>query len=102
MYISMDTVKNIAAVIGLILTVGGIVWAVIRWVLKREKTTVGLVELSNKHDTDIDKIQTELCELSYGLLAALEGLMQKGCNGNVTKAHERLEKHINKQAHDQL
>ncbi len=102
MYISMDTVKNIAAIIGLILTIGGIAWAIIRWVLKRENTTNGLEELKETHEADIGKIQTELCELSYGLRAALDGLMQLGCNGNVTTAHERLEKHINKQAHDQL
>lgn len=102
MYISMDIVKNIAAVIGLILTIGGIALAIIRWVLRREKTTIGLDDLRTTHEEDIAKIQTELCELSYGLRAALDGLMQLGCNGNVTIAHERLEKHINKQAHDQL
>ena len=35
------------------------------------------------------------------MLASLDGLMQLNCNGNVTKAHGRLEKHLNKQAHGQ-
>lgn len=99
MYISMEVVKNIATILGLLLTVGGIAWAIVRWVLKREDTTDGLEELKVKHDEDITVIQTELCELSYGILAALDGLMQQGCNGNVTKAHQRLEKHINMKAH---
>lgn len=48
------------------------------------------------------KINDELCVMSWALLATLDGLKQKGCNGNVTKAHEALEKHLNKKAHGQV
>ena len=47
----------------------------------------------------------DLCEdqapQSKTMLASLDGLMQLHCNGNVTKAHDRLEKHLNQQAHGQ-
>lgn len=46
-------------------------------------------------------IKDELCILSYAMLAALSGLKQQGCNGDVTEAHSRLEKHLNQQAHGQ-
>ena len=38
--------------------------------------------------------------ICYGLLATLDGLKQLGANGNVTDAHEKLEKHLNQTAHD--
>lgn len=44
-------------------------------------------------------IKDELCILSYAMLAALSGLKQQGCNGDVTEAYSMLEKHLNKQAH---
>lgn len=69
--------------------------------------------LRTYHETDMDAakrreseemqaIKNELCILSYAMLAALSGLQQQGCNGDVTEAHSRLEKHLNQQAHGQL
>lgn len=43
----------------------------------------------------------KLTEHSEELLASLDGLMQLHCNGNVTKAHGMLEKHLNQAAHGQ-
>ena len=37
----------------------------------------------------------------YALGACLDGLHQKGCNGKVTEAMDRISKYINKAAHDQ-
>lgn len=50
---------------------------------------------------EMQAIKDELCILSYAMLAALSGLKQQGCNGDVTEAHSRLEKHLNQQAHGQ-
>lgn len=69
-------------------------------------------ELRKYHETDMDatrkkeseemqSIKDELCILSYAMLAALSGLQQQGCNGDVTEAHNKLEKHLNQQAHGQ-
>ncbi len=102
MYIDVDTIIKAAAVLGAVLAIGTFIWGIILWVQKREKTSKDLETLRNTHIKDIKEIQKELCELSFGLLATLDGLTQLHCNGNVTKAHERLEKHLNKQAHDQI
>ena len=40
--------------------------------------------------------QTIIC---YGVLAALKGLSEQGCNGPVTEAINKIEKHLNVQAH---
>ena len=50
---------------------------------------------------EMQMIKDELCILSYAMLAALSGLKQQGCNGEVTVAYSKLEKHLNQQAHGQ-
>ena len=78
----------------------------------KEQHRKDIEELRKYHDKDIadirkeesealKDIKEELCLLSYGMLAALNGLQQLNCNGDVTKAYESLEKHLNQQAHDQ-
>lgn len=71
------------------------------------------IKLQNHCDKKIETMQTEingklqqiaseLCMLSYCTLANLDGLKQQGCNGKVTEAREKLEKHLNQQAHGEI
>lgn len=46
------------------------------------------------------EINEELCINTYGLLACLKGLAEKGCDGPVHDAIERIEKHLNVKAHE--
>lgn len=46
-------------------------------------------------------IKKENALVIYALGACLDGLHQKGCNGKVTEAMERISKYINNAAHDQ-
>lgn len=46
-------------------------------------------------------MKEEQCLLTYGTLACLKGLKELGCNGAVTEAIDKMEKHLNKAAHDQ-
>ena len=48
---------------------------------------------------DIEESKKERGVLCYAVLACLDGLTQLGCNGNVTKAKDALEKHLNQTAH---
>ena len=50
-------------------------------------------------DREIDRVKTEMGIICYGVLACLDGLKQMGCDGNVTRAKNDLEKHLNKSAH---
>jgi len=45
------------------------------------------------------EIRAELTIICFAQLACLKGLKEKGCNGPVTDALNRLEKHLNKAAH---
>lgn len=46
-------------------------------------------------------MEDELCLLTYAVLACLKGLKEQGCNGPVTEAIGKIEKHINQKAHGQ-
>ena len=46
-------------------------------------------------------MEDELCLLTYAVLACLKGLKEQGCNGPVTEAIGKIEKHTNQKAHGQ-
>lgn len=87
------TPQSIITLAALLTACGGIIAAVFKLVhwLDRQK----------KQDVELQEIRQEQCVLTYGVLACLDGLKQLGANGNVTKAHDALDKHINKAAHKQ-
>lgn len=89
MYITTQTIINLAALITALGVIGTAVFAVLKW-LGRQK----------QQDEDIKDIKEEQCVLSYAMLACLDGLQQLKCNGAVTEAHNKLEKYLNKKAHD--
>ena len=66
----------------------GAVFAIYRWILRQ-----------NKQDTEIKALKEEQTVICYGVLAALKGLQEQGCNGPVTEAINKIEKHLNVQAH---
>lgn len=101
MYIAPQTVTTAwqvtIAVMGLI----GLILAVYKWYLKQGDNQKKIETLERKHNEDIKKIEEEACLHTYGILACLKGLQEKGCNGPVTEAIDKFEKYINKRAHDQ-
>ena len=60
-----------------------------------------MAEVKAMHHKDTEGIQEEQTVVVYGLLACLKGLAAQGCNGPVSEAIDRIEKHINKKAHGQ-
>ena len=60
------------------------------------------VQRQKKQDELIRAVQEEQQLLTYGVLACLKGLKEQGCDGPVTDAVDKLEKHLNLAAHDQL
>lgn len=74
------------------------------WAKKDKKETNAeemIAALEKKHEEDIRAIQEEQTLIVYGILAALKGLSEQGCNGPVTAAIGMIEKHLNKKAHHQ-
>jgi predicted negative regulator of RcsB-dependent stress response len=109
---AVDIIIKVAALIGALGGIIGGIYAVFKWFQKQEKQTTDIAALKELHEKDMEAarkkeaedmkaIKDELCVLSYAMLASLDGLKQQGCNGEVTKAHAALEKHLNQKAHDQ-
>ena len=107
-----ETIIQAAAVIGAITAILGVLLGIVKWYLKQEKQSDDIETLKNKeqedirkltdmHSEDIRKLNTELCLITYAMLACLDGLKQLHCNGPVSEAHQKLEKHLNVTAHDQ-
>ena len=86
--VSADAIITIAAVIGALGVIFGVVFAVYRWSLKQEK-----------QDKDITRIKEEDTLIVFALSACLDGLQQLGANHTVSIAKDKLDKYINQQAH---
>ena len=86
--VSADTIITIAAVIGALGVIFGVVFAVYRWYLKQEK-----------QDKDIAHIKEEDTLIVLALSACLDGLQQLGANHTVPIAKDKLDKYINHRAH---
>ena len=83
----------------------------VRWFDRQEQQSTDIEQLKQQHDADVEALENELAEemrkynaelqlLTYGVLACLKGLQEKGCNGPVTEAVNKIEKYINQKAHE--
>ena len=90
MYIDAETIIQLAKVLGALGTIAGIGVTIYKFFERDKKQTERI--------RAIQKEQTLIC---YGLLACLKGLNEQGCNGPVTEALNKLEKHLNAAAHGQ-
>lgn len=91
MTITTDTIITAAAVLTAITALGTAIYKGVKWLQEQKKQT-----------EEIKAIKEEQCMMSYVMFACLDGLKQLGCNGEVSKAHDKLQKHLNQKAHDQI
>lgn len=112
MYIDVEPIITLGKLMGAIVAILGLVFGAYKWYLKqdslkeevesvRKESDKKIEELRSEHIHDIKRIEEEACLHTYGILACLKGLQEKGCNGPVTEAIEKYEKYLNKRAHDQ-
>lgn len=88
--IGVDTIIKVAA----LLTALGVIGGVVVWCIK-------FVERQKRQDKELAAIRKEQTLICYGVLACLKGLKEQGCNGPVTTALDKLEKHLNQAAHEE-
>lgn len=100
MYVNLETIITFGKVVSACALIAGVLIAAYKFYMKPSEVEKNLNILRNDHEEDIRKINEEQCLITYGLLACLKGLQEKGCDGAVTEAISRMEKHLNKQAHD--
>lgn len=88
--ISAETLIELAA----LLTALGVIGGVALWAVK-------FVARQKKQDQELAAIRREQTLICYGILACLRGLKEQGCDGPVTEALGKLEKHLNQAAHEE-
>lgn len=88
--ITADSLIKLAA----LLTALGVIGGTALWCVK-------FVQRNNRQDKELAAIRKEQTLICYGVMACLKGLKEQGCNGPVTAALDRLEKHLNQAAHDE-
>lgn len=100
MYVDADTIIKTAALLSAAGAILACLYKLFKWLENQQTQDDKIKELRKKHEEDIEEIKKEQCVMCYALLATLDGLKQLGANGNVSEAHNMLEKHLNKTAHE--
>ena len=101
MYIGSSTIITIAGVLGALITIGTVGYKIVKWFQQQDKQTKDIEELRKQDKENLKQLNDEMCLLTYAVLACLKGLKEQGCNGPVTEAIVKMEKHINQKAHGQ-
>ena len=89
MTLSFEGIITASAVLAAIIAILGYYNKLLHW-----------VERQNMQDRAIGELRKEQTLLTYGVLACLKGLKEQGCNGPVTRAIDKIEKHLNEKAHE--
>lgn len=96
MVIDADFIIKAGASLGALAAIAGLIYKIIRWVQRQKEQDEEIIDVKE----EIASLKEELCLMTYGVLACLKGLKEQGCDGPVTNAIDKIEKHINQQAHD--
>ena len=88
-HFTWQTIITLSAVIAAVIAIGAYVAKAVRW-----------VDRQTRQDREILKIKEENTLICFALAACLDGLQQLGANHSVPIARDKLEKHLNKQAHE--
>lgn len=97
------TAQDLIAFAGLcaaIAALAGYIFKARDWVKKQDKQDEKIEALAKRHEEDMRDSLDERQLIIYGVLACLKGLKEQGCNGPVTEAINKIEKHLNKKAHE--
>lgn len=91
-----------ASVLAAMIAIAGYLFKAHDWVQAQDGRKNEIEALRKQHNADISAVQEEQTLIVYGVLACLDGLTQLGCNHEVTNAKDKLDKHLNKKAHNQI
>lgn len=88
MYLDVNGIINIAALLSALGAIVGLIITVYKY-----------IESDTRQTAAIKRIEDEQTLICYGLKGALEGLIEQGCDGPCKDALGKLEKHLNQSAH---
>lgn len=88
MWIDVDTIIKAAALVTALGVLGGVAVSLYK-----------ASERDRKQSEIIKEMMAEQSLICYGLRGALQGLIEQGCNGPCKDSLEKLNKHLNQEAH---
>lgn len=97
--LTWQSVITAAAFVGAVVALVTYFTKIVLWVNKQAKQDEEISRLKKHHEEDIKNIKEEQTLLVEGILACLQGLQEKGCNGPVTQTIDRYKEYLNKKAH---
>lgn len=89
-----------AAGIGALVLLATYLAKIVHWVDKTKQAEKDIDELRHETEDSMTGLRAEQAIIVMGILAALKGLKEQGCNGPVTEAIDKIEAHINRKAHE--
>ena len=98
-YVTLQSIVSFSAALAAIISLIAIFAKVVRWMDRQKAQDCEIKSLRETHMSDMGDMKTEQTLIVYGLLACLKGLKEQGCNGPVTEAISKIEKHLNQNAH---
>lgn len=98
-FLTWQTIITAGAVLGAAGALIGALVKLVRWMDRQKQQDNDIKALRDTHNNDMDSMKQEQTLIVYGLLACLKGLKEQGCNGPVTEAISKIEKHLNQKAH---
>lgn len=99
LFLTWQTVITIGSVLTVVFSLVTIFAKVVRWMDRQKAQDCEIKSLRETHVSDMGDMKAEQTLIVYGLLACLKGLKEQGCNGPVTEAISKIEKHLNQNAH---
>lgn len=87
-FLLIESILKLSALVGAVALIFSYLIKFVMWLTKQKK-----------QDKDIDDINEELTLITYAVKACLTGLQKLGCDGPVTDAIDKIDKHINQKAH---
>lgn len=101
MYVNAETIIKTAAFVAALSAIITLIWKLFKWIERQKQQDEEIEQIKKDREKDRNEILEEQTLITFGLLACLKGLQEQGCNGPVTEAINKIEKHINKKAHNQ-
>lgn len=97
--ITWQGIITASAVIAAMLSIYAFVSKVVLWIDRQNQQEQEIERLKKHHDEDIKELKEEQTLLVEGVLACLQGLQERGCNGPVSLAIEKYTNYLNAKAH---
>lgn len=112
MYVDAQTIITAGSILAALVAFVTLGWKLFKWIDHQKEQDKEIERIEKKFDDALKEVkeahgktradfQEEQTLIVYGLLACLKGLAEQGCDGPVSEAIAKIEKHINKKAHGQ-